>query len=102
MSSAATYIPGSHIEAAAAPAIDFHMSGAFAPTVLLESTYQQAGRRTSMSVAPSKAASLATLASVILAAIGIFGQILFGGFVFGMLSAFAFAILAAIVLSYGH
>jgi hypothetical protein len=100
MSSAAViYSP--HIEAAAAPAIDLRMSEAFAPK-LLESTYQQAGRRTPMSAAPSKVASLATLASVIVAAIGIFGQILFGGLPFGMLSAFAFAILAAIVLSYGH
>ena len=52
-------------------------------------------------VAPAKAASLTALGSVILAAIGITGQIIFGGLVFGMITAFALAVLAAIVLSHG-
>jgi hypothetical protein len=89
------------METAAAPARDFRMSKAVPPKLLFESTYQQAGKVTLMStVVPSKAASLATLMSVIIAAIGIIGQMTFGDLFFGMLSAFAFAILAAIVFSY--
>jgi hypothetical protein len=101
MSSAVAYVPPPHMETAAAPGRDSRMSNAFAPRPLFENAYQQAGKVNLMStVALSKAASLATLISVIIAAIGIIGQIIFGGLIFGMLSALALAILAAIVISH--